>query len=39
MVLGGFSQGAAVIGFVTADAVPDGVVASDVPPADTAFGG
>ncbi|MDT5360165.1 MAG: cutinase [Mycobacterium sp.] len=31
MVLGGFSQGAAVIGFVTADVVPDGVVASDVP--------
>jgi cutinase len=32
MVLGGFSQGAAVIGFVTADAVPEGVSASDVPP-------
>jgi cutinase len=31
MVLGGFSQGAAVIGFATADVVPDGVVASDVP--------
>jgi len=31
MVLGGFSQGAAVIGFVTAAVVPDGVVASDVP--------
>jgi hypothetical protein len=31
MVLGGFSQGAAVIGFVTADVVPDGVSALDVP--------
>lgn len=31
MVLGGFSQGAAVIGFVTAGVVPKGVVASDVP--------
>jgi cutinase len=31
MVLGGFSQGAAVIGFVTADTVPEGVSASDVP--------
>jgi cutinase len=31
MVLGGFSQGAAVMGFVTADAVPDGVAAPDVP--------
>lgn len=31
MVLGGFSQGAAVIGFVTANVVPDGVSASDVP--------
>ncbi|WP_006247170.1 cutinase family protein [Mycolicibacterium tusciae] len=31
MVLGGFSQGAAVMGFVTADAVPDGVSASTVP--------
>jgi len=31
MVLGGFSQGAAVMGFVTANAVPDGVAASDVP--------
>ncbi|MDT5363385.1 MAG: hypothetical protein QOC69_5147 [Mycobacterium sp.] len=31
MVLGGFSQGAAVMGFVTADAVPDGVSAVDVP--------
>lgn len=29
MVLGGFSQGAAVMGFVTANAVPDGV--SDLP--------
>jgi cutinase len=31
IVLGGFSQGAAVIGFVTADTVPEGVSASDVP--------
>jgi hypothetical protein len=31
MVLGGFSQGAAVTGFVTASAVPDGVSAADVP--------
>ena len=31
MVLGGFSQGAAVIGFVTANAVPDGVSPLDVP--------
>ncbi|WP_166902348.1 cutinase family protein [Mycobacterium sp. DL440] len=31
MVLGGFSQGAAVIGFVTASVVPDGVTAADVP--------
>jgi cutinase len=31
MVLGGFSQGAAVMGFVTADVVPDGVTAPDVP--------
>ena len=31
MVLGGFSQGAAVMGFVTANVVPDGVSASDVP--------
>jgi cutinase len=31
MVLGGFSQGAAVMGFVTASAVPDGVSAVDVP--------
>jgi cutinase-like protein len=39
MVLGGFSQGAAVMGFVTANAVPDGVAPSDVPapmPADVA---
>lgn len=31
MVLGGFSQGAAVMGFVTASVVPDGVSASAVP--------
>jgi cutinase len=31
MVLGGFSQGAAVMGFTTANVIPDGVVASDVP--------
>jgi cutinase len=31
MVLGGYSQGAAVMGFVTASLVPDGVLASDVP--------
>ena len=31
MVLGGFSQGAAVTGFVTADVVPDGVSPLDVP--------
>ncbi len=31
VVLGGFSQGAAVMGFVTASVVPDGVSASDVP--------
>ena len=31
MVLGGFSQGAAVMGFVTANVVPDGVSASAVP--------
>jgi cutinase len=31
MVLGGFSQGAAVMGFVTANVVPDGVSALDVP--------
>lgn len=39
MVLGGFSQGAAVIGFVTAEVVPDGVTAAEVPtpmPADIA---
>ncbi|MGH3961518.1 cutinase family protein [Mycobacterium sp.] len=31
MVLGGFSQGAAVMGFVTSAAVPDGVNPADVP--------
>ena len=31
IVLGGFSQGAAVIGFVTANVVPDGVSPADVP--------
>src|SRR6202165_2550110 len=31
VVLGGFSQGAAVMGFVTANVVPDGVSALDVP--------
>src|SRR4029078_4816235 len=31
VVLGGFSQGAAVMGFVTASVVPDGVSVSDVP--------
>lgn len=31
MVLGGFSQGAAVIGFVTTDVIPDGVSPADVP--------
>lgn len=31
MVLGGFSQGAAVMGFVTSDAVPDGVDPTAVP--------
>jgi cutinase len=31
MVLGGFSQGAAVMGFVTASAVPDGVSPAEVP--------
>jgi cutinase len=31
MVLGGFSQGAAVMGFVTANVVPDGVSLADVP--------
>ena len=30
LVLGGYSQGAAVMGFVTADVVPDGAPASDV---------
>lgn len=39
LVLGGYSQGAAVIGFVTANAVPGGVDPADVPkpmPADVA---
>lgn len=31
MVLSGFSQGAAVMGFVTANAVPDGIDATQVP--------
>ncbi len=31
MVVGGFSQGAAVAGFVTANAIPDGVSGLDVP--------
>ncbi|WP_199268018.1 cutinase family protein [Mycolicibacterium smegmatis] len=31
MVLGGFSQGAAVMGFVTSSAVPDGVSPAEVP--------
>jgi cutinase len=31
MVLGGFSQGAAVMGFVTADVVPEGISPLDVP--------
>ncbi|WP_396912034.1 cutinase family protein [Mycolicibacterium sp.] len=31
IVLGGYSQGAAVIGFVTASTVPDGVAADEVP--------
>lgn len=31
LVLGGFSQGAAVMGFVTASVVPDGVTPADVP--------
>lgn len=31
LVLGGFSQGAAVMGFMTANVVPDGVSPSDVP--------
>lgn len=39
MVLGGFSQGAAVAGFVTAGTIPDGISAAEVPapmPADVA---
>ncbi len=39
LVLGGFSQGAAVMGFVTTESIPDGVSASEVPqpmPADIA---
>ena len=39
MVLGGYSQGAAVMGFVTTELVPDGVSVSEVPapmPADVA---
>ncbi len=31
IVLGGFSQGAAVAGFVTAGTIPDGIAATDVP--------
>lgn len=31
MVLGGFSQGAAVMGYVTADVIPDGVDAAGLP--------
>jgi cutinase len=31
LVLGGYSQGAAVMGFVTSAAIPDGVDAADVP--------
>src|SRR5690242_13719284 len=31
MVIGGFSQGAAIAGFVTANVIPDGVDATDVP--------
>jgi cutinase len=31
LVLGGFSQGAAVMGFVTASVVPDGVTQQDIP--------
>jgi cutinase len=31
MVLGGYSQGAAVMGFVTSAAIPDGIDAADVP--------
>jgi cutinase len=39
MVLGGYSQGAAVMGFVTSASIPDGIDAADVPkpmPADVA---
>lgn len=39
LVLGGYSQGAAVMGFVTTELIPDGVSASEVPepmPADIA---
>ena len=39
LVLGGYSQGAAVMGFVTTELIPDGVTASEVPapmPADIA---
>jgi cutinase len=31
MVLGGYSQGAAVMGFITSAAIPDGINAADVP--------
>jgi cutinase len=31
MVLGGYSQGAAVMGFVTSELIPDGVTVADVP--------
>jgi hypothetical protein len=31
MVIGGFSQGAAIAGFVTANVIPDGVESTDVP--------
>lgn len=31
LVLGGYSQGAAVMGFVTTELIPDGVTASEVP--------
>ncbi|WP_348536285.1 cutinase family protein [Mycobacterium sp. OTB74] len=31
IVLGGFSQGAAVMGFVTAGSIPDGIAMTDVP--------
>ncbi|MGV0836543.1 cutinase family protein [Mycolicibacterium thermoresistibile] len=37
VVLSGFSQGAAVIGFVTASEVPDGISADDVPTPMPAF--